>query len=141
MNKLVVLGLIVFLTACSCPRTLQEYNELQTQIEYVDDIIIGNFPTPLPDTLQWSTVMAYLNVNERITFDMFENYHFEFLVAGDSYLLLVRDPCDCRLIMYDFSCTEGSVDGPLYKSSAQSSLRDIVKPDCDREVKYLENLN
>lgn len=140
MKTLLSLGLLVIVSACSCPKTIQDYGELQTQLEYVDDIVIGNFPAPLPDTLQWSSVMSYLEINEPETFAMFEDYQFEILIASDTYLLIVRDPCDCHIVMYDFSCTDGRVDGPLYKSTTNASFRDISLPPCAEGIEFLPNL-
>ena len=138
MKYQVVLILALVLTSCSNHHSLEDYREMKTQVEYVNDVILGQFPTPLPDTLTWSDVRLYMRTNESDTYNKFEDYYVTLFVNDDQYLLLLWDPCDHRLIMYDFSCTDGTLDGPLYEKSMKGSASDIVRPDCAREICFIK---
>lgn len=135
MKTIVASLLLLLLTACSASHSISDYKEMRTQVEYVNDAIVGNFT--LSESLRWNEVMEYLRVNEPETYEMFKEYETEIFAKQDQYLLLLRDRCDKHIIMYDYSCTERKLDGPLYDRTDSGSIYDIVPPECANAICFI----
>ena len=135
MRVPVVITLLLMFAACSATMNVADHKEMRTQVEHVNDVIMGNFQ--LTESMRWSEVMDYLKANEAATHNMFEKYETELYVKQNQYLLLLREKCNKTIVMYDYSCTDGVLDGPLYEKTNNGTLYDISAPECAKSICFI----
>lgn len=123
--------MILFVSASSSCAALSqdqrlEYGILGSAITFSSDKVIGDYGDIIPNDFNEDAFMKF--VKYKIPEDYYEvlkKYRLDVKPRGSYYLLLVINPHNSAVILFDFSCTP-EVDGPV--------LLDPVKYD----VKYIE---
>jgi hypothetical protein len=116
-NVSISLLLFVLLVTNSCVSVIEsqkkEYGLLESAVTYSAEKVIGEYGDTMPN--DFTSEMFLLLVHDKIPseyYDTLLRYRLEIRPKGSYYLLLVFDPGNNALILFDYSCTS-EVDGPI----------------------------
>lgn len=116
-NVSICLLLVVLFVTNSCVSVIEsqkkEYGLLESAVTYSAEKVIGEYGDAIPN--DFTSEKFLLLVHDKIPseyYDTLIRYRLEIKPKGSYYLLLVFDPRNSALILFDYSCTS-EVDGPI----------------------------
>jgi len=118
-KRLAVIGCLIVLifsaNACIAFTEIrnQEYGSLMSAATWSAAAVIGEYGHAIPEDFDRSQFLGV--VKDKIpskSYSLLESYPLKIVPKQGYYLLLVYDPQDNTLILFDYSCTP-EVDGPV----------------------------
>lgn len=123
--------LITLLASCSSilistsEQDKREYGLLLTATTFASDKIIGEYGDDIPGDF---TAKRFMNsVKDRIPkdyYEILERYQLIIIPKGSYYLLIVKDPENKAIILFDYSCTT-EADGPVINEPGKYDLENL----------------
>lgn len=129
-----IFSLIVLLTLlASCSSILvstseqekREYGLLLTATTFASDKIIGQYGDEIPNDFTTERFME--SVKDRIPkdyYEILERHQLIIIPKGSYYLLIVKDPANKAIILFDYSCTTVA-DGPVLNEPSKYDLENL----------------
>jgi len=126
-----VVILIIFVLSYSSCVTLseeqrREYGILESAVTFSSDKIIGEYGDEIPDDFNSKDrFMGF--VKGKIPedyYNMLEKYILDVKPMGTYYLLLIRDPHNECIILFDYSCTP-EADGPILLEPSKYEINNL----------------
>jgi hypothetical protein len=121
--------LLVLLITNSCVGVIEsqkkEYGLLESAVTYSAEKVIGEYGDAMPN--DFTAEKFLLLIHDKIPreyYDTLLRYRLELKPMGSYYLLLVFDPRNTELILFDYSCTS-EVDGPVILEPQKYDLNNL----------------
>ena len=128
-SALLVLVFLLGSCATSSESKRREYGVLMSAVTFSADKVIGEYGDKIPENFTGDVFMVF--IKGRVPDDYYDSirkHTIELIPKGSYYLLLVRDPCDGTLILFDYSCTT-EADGPLLLEPTGYDVKNIEQYD------------
>jgi hypothetical protein len=113
----------------------QEYGSLMSAVTWSASAVIGEYGHTIPDDFNREQFLAV--VKDKIpprSYSILASYAIKVMPKKGYYLLLVYDPQDNSLILFDYSCTTSEVDGPVFLEPDKYDLNNLQLYDkCNRQ--------
>jgi hypothetical protein len=131
------IGVIFYTNSCNAisPSQKQEYGVLMSAVTWSASAVIGEYGHTIPEDFNREQFLAV--VKDKIpprSYSILESYPITIMPKNGYYLLLVYDPQDNSLILFDYSCTTSEVDGPVLLEPGKYDLNNLQLYDkCNRQ--------
>lgn len=135
---LITCSIIVIFYTNSCtaiyPSQKQEYGVLMSAVAWSASAVIGEYGHAIPKDFNREQFMAV--VQDKIpprSYSIINSYPMKIIPKNGYYLLLIYNPQDNSLILFDYSCTS-EVDGPVLLEPDKYDLNNLQLYDkCNRQ--------
>ncbi len=106
---------------CTTEKLRKEYGPIESAVRNVELAVYGNYPSGIPRDFTADSLMALLLHSERFSeHALLKDYRLVLTPLDGYYLLLVYD--GDKLLLFDYNCTHGIVDGALYRNNLRYFL-------------------
>ena len=138
-RRILTIFLLVFFVSASssCAALSQgqksEYGVLGSAVTFSSDKVIGDYGDVIPNDFNADAFMKF--VKDKIPEDYYKvlrKYRLDVNPRGSYYLLLVINPDNSAVILFDFSCTP-EVDGPVLLDPVKYDVKNIESYDKCKE--------
>jgi hypothetical protein len=113
----------------------QEYGALMSAVTWSASAVIGEYGHAIPEDFNREQFLEV--VQDKIpprSYSILGSYPIKVVPKKGYYLLLVYDPQDNSLILFDYSCTTADVDGPVLLEPEKYDLNNLQLYDkCNRQ--------
>ena len=112
----------------------QEYGSLMSAVMWSASAVIGEYGHTIPEDFNREQFLSVVqNKIPPRSYSILNSYPLKIIPKNGYYLLLVYDPQDNSLILFDYSCTS-EVDGPVLIEPGKYDLNNLQLYDkCNRQ--------
>lgn len=109
----------------SSEKQKRDYGLLLSAVTRASDPVIGEYGDEIPDDLTVENFMLLAKNNLPLDYyEALEKYRLLIDPRKTYYLLIVKDPDDNSIILFDYSCTTG-VDGPILNEPNKYDINNL----------------